>query len=143
MAISTCVIASVARQSRLYIKAPYGCRERSVVLCHRERSVAISPFVCWQTEKTRLLLRLAFLCHREFISCHREARGDLAFRVLANRKDEIVSQGRIFMSSRANILSSRAQRGDLACPQPANRQKRDCFAGSQPPKGAMTVGRPV
>ena len=50
--------------------------------CHRERSVAISPVVCWQTEKTRLFLRLTFLCLRE-------ERGDLAFQLLGNQKERL------------------------------------------------------
>jgi hypothetical protein len=47
--------------------------------CHRERSVAISPVVCWQTEKTRLFLRLTFLCLREErgdLGCYRRARSE-------------------------------------------------------------------
>ena len=48
-------------------------------------------------------------------------------------KREIASQARNDKCS-----CHREERSNLAFPQPANREKRDCFAGSQPRKGALT-----
>ena len=79
-----------------------------------ERDEAISVVQGQQTDKSEIASQARNdrykLSSRAQYFCHREGRSDLACH---------------------SFLSSRAKRGDLGCSGPANREKRDCFAGSQ------------
>ena len=93
------------------------------------------------------------LLRREF--CHREERSDLAFSELANSqkrdcfagnsviaRNEAISPFQGWQTAKREIASQARNdktkaRSDLGCSGLADIKRRDCFAGSQPPKGGV------
>ena len=69
--------------------------------------------------------------------CHRERR-ILSSRGTKRSRPSSASKQRQERLLRRGAFCHREERGDLGCLGLADSQKRDCFAGSQPPKGALT-----
>ena len=87
------------------------------------RNEAISPFDCQQTDKREIASQAR---NDSNIVSSRAQRGDLSFQRWPTPKERLLR--RLAMTK---LSCHREERSDLAFPEQANREKRDCFAGSQ------------